>query len=67
MVTVEVSLAGHEYRYVSGEIHRRPIEREGLSAWDAAWCVTHKEDIPSLAREMLLAQFEMGQIQTAIN
>ena len=67
MVTVEVSLAGHEYRYVSGEIHRRPIEREGLSAWNAAWCVTQKEDIPSLTREMLLAQFEQAQNQAAVN
>ena len=67
MITVEVALDGHEYRCVGGEIHRRPIEREKLPVWQAAWCVTHKEDIPSLTRELLLAQFEMGQIQTATN
>jgi hypothetical protein len=34
-----VTFRKHEYRKVGGELHRRPVERDGLTPWDAAWLV----------------------------
>jgi hypothetical protein len=67
VIKVEVALGAHEYRYVGGEVHRRPIERENLPACHAAWLVIHKEGTPSLTWATLMTNFEQAQNQTAIN
>jgi hypothetical protein len=33
-----------EYRVQGREMHRRPLDRDGLSAWQAAWEVMNKEE-----------------------
>lgn len=67
LITVEVSLGNQEYRYVGGEVHRRPIEREGLSAWNAAWLVIRRDEMPQLIRKLLFAEFEQALSLKAVN
>lgn len=50
-MTEIIEFQKHEYRVQGGEVHRRPADREGLSAWNAAWLVlNHKEFIPEPVR-----------------
>ena len=45
----EIAHGEFEYRVQGGEIHRRPIDRDGLAPWDAAWLVLDKKkEVPPL-------------------
>ncbi len=41
-----LTFARCEYRYQGGEIHRRPVDREWRTPWDAAWVVLRPEEVP---------------------
>lgn len=48
----EIAHGEYEYRMQGGEIHRRPLDRDGLPPWQAAWLVLDKEkrekEVPAL-------------------
>lgn len=44
---------GFIYRNQGGEIHRRPVDTAGLSAFEAAWLVlNHGEEMPPDVQEL---------------
>lgn len=49
----EVSCEGYEYRVQGGEMHRRPIDQEGLKPWEAAWMVMNQphHHVPDMVRK----------------
>ena len=61
----EVIILGsfYEYRQQGGEIHRRPVNREGIKPQDSAWLVLHKEEVPYQVRE----HFTQSQNKSAVN
>ena len=63
MPTQEIEYGQYEYRSQGGEIQRRPREREGLSVWEAAWLVLHKDesDESKMIPSLVLAHFKQAQ------
>lgn len=53
MADKEVAYDGFEYRMQGGEMHRRPIDREGLLPWQGAWLVLNqgRDHIPSVVQQ----------------
>ncbi len=40
----------HEYRCQGGEVHRRPVDRDDVSPFYAAWLVVHGTNIPNAVK-----------------
>ncbi len=53
MADREIAHQGFEYRVQGGELHRRPLNREGLTPWQAAWVVmgTDPDFVPAVVRQ----------------
>lgn len=49
----EVTYGSYEYRMQGGEMHRRPIDREGLPPWEGAWLVMNQphHHVPQVVRD----------------
>jgi len=67
MPNEEIEFGEHEYRNQGGEIHRRPKEREGLPAVQAAWLVIPKEDREKELPPAVFAHFKQAENKAAVN
>lgn len=51
----------HEYRCQGGEVHRRPVDREGVLPLYAAWLVIDGTKVPSIVRNYFANKFRPFQ------
>lgn len=69
MAPEELEYGDFQYRSQGGEVQRRPKNREGLSAWDAAWLVLHKDetDESKMVPSVVLSHFKQAKDSRANN